>query len=130
MSVLLVFLILLGVGYFILRGIRLSYISGFNFYFSADVIEYALPFLLISLQAVLIEFSVLGSPWDALLAASLTIGAGVINLLGRAQRERWEKSSQKTWPDRWREWKAKSNCAGLIRLVDRLARYIGDDGSR
>jgi hypothetical protein len=39
--------------YFIVRGIRVSIVSGMNYYLISDIIEYALPFILIFAQSII-----------------------------------------------------------------------------
>ena len=126
-GVVLLSLLLLVSGYFVLRGIRLSLISSFGLYLKADIIEYVLPFVLIFTQSFLIAFSIVGSPWNGLLAAGLVLGAGALNSIGREQRGRWENKTQEAYPNRWTEWERRRMSSGLVGLVDRLCRYTSND---
>jgi hypothetical protein len=80
------FFILFGLavtGYFALRGIRLAVISGFRFYLWAELIEYALPTLLIFAQSFVVELSGMDNTVRSFLAVGLVIAAFAVNTLGQ-----------------------------------------------
>jgi hypothetical protein len=114
-------------GYFALRGIRLAVISGFTFYLRAEVIEYALPTLLIFAQSFVVELSGIDNTWKSFLALGLVIAAFAVNTVGQQQRKKWERNARESFSDRWGEWLGKLEQAGIIAPVDRLFRYTSVD---
>ena len=109
--------------YFIARGIRVSIISGMNYYLISDIIEYALPVILIFTQSIIIEYSIINRPWNGILSAVMVILAGTLNYLGRNQRQKWENKIKKNKPAKWEEWKNKKEKSGLIYIIDKYCRY-------
>jgi hypothetical protein len=109
--------------YFIIRGIRVSIISGMNYYLTSDIIEYVLPIILIFSQSILIEYSIITRPWNGIMSAVMVILAGAINYLGRSQRQKWENIIKNNLPVKWEEWKNKKEKSGLIYSIDKYCRY-------
>jgi hypothetical protein len=109
--------------YFIVRGTRVSIISGMNYYLISDIIEYALPFILIFTQSIIIEFSIINRPWNGIISAVIIILAGTLNYLGRNQRQKWENNIKNHKPAKWGEWIIKKKNSGLISIIDKYCRY-------
>jgi hypothetical protein len=109
--------------YFITRGIRVSIISGMNYYLMSDIIEFALPFILIFAQSIIIEYSIITRPWNGITSAVIVILAVIVNYLGRHQRQKWENNLKNNKPTKWEEWKNRKEKSGLIYIIDKYCRY-------